>query len=106
MSGRGLSLLLPFTLNLFLSLIFMDHKASILRLLKPGLGILFESGPIRTQVCFCTEQAGKQTNKQTTQHFHEINQVIFVSCKGAFIITLVGDGLGKRGKWSKSFGYL
>ena len=35
------------------------------KFLKPGLNILFESDPIRTQVCLRTDRAGKQTNKKT-----------------------------------------
>ena len=33
---------------------------------KPGLSILFESGPIRIQVCLHTEQAHKQTNSNSS----------------------------------------
>ncbi len=55
-----------FDLNMFLSAIAVDYKASILiGFLKPGLSILFKSGPIRTQVYLHTERACKQTNKQT-----------------------------------------
>ncbi len=62
---RGLSLLLPFTLICFYLLFSQTTRPAYLyRLLKPSLSILFESGPIRTHVCLCTEQAGKQTNKQ------------------------------------------
>ncbi len=45
--------------------LMIDHKASILiQALKPGLSILFESGPIRTHVCLRTKRACIQTNKQ------------------------------------------
>ena len=49
-------------LKLFIYIISIIHKASILRRLKPGLSVLFESGPIRTQVYLRTERACKQTN--------------------------------------------
>ncbi len=63
-SGHGLSLLLSFTLICFY-LFFPQttRPAYWYRLLKPGLSIMFESGPIRTQVCLRTEWACKQTNK-------------------------------------------
>ena len=47
--------------------VFIDQLASMLiQAFYPGLNILFESGPIRTQVCLHTERPVKQTNKQTT----------------------------------------
>ncbi len=42
-----------------LSLISIDHKGSIHRLLKPGLGILFELGPK------CVSARSERLNKQT-----------------------------------------
>ena len=43
--------------NMFLSFISIDHKASILRLSKPGLSILFKSGPMHQDSSVCPHGA-------------------------------------------------
>ena len=53
------------------------------RLLKPGLSILFESGPIRTHVC-CVSARSEHVNKQTktkkrTHKTKQTKNMIFVS---------------------------
>ena len=69
-SGHGLIFLYLISSNLFLSLNF--HRPIGQHAYKGFLassGTLFESGPIRTQVCLRTEQPVKQTNNHLFKIF-------------------------------------
>ena len=72
-----------FTLSLHFRRPIIGHPPYI-EIFLPSLSILFEYGPIRTQVCLRTERLVKQTNKQTNNKWCSLIQ----SKNGASIFAL------------------
>ncbi len=62
--GMAVSSSLLYLICFYLLFLYTTRPAWFYRLLNPGLNILFEFGPIRSQVCICTEQTFKQTNNK------------------------------------------